>query len=206
MSNPNVIGDWPAKDSRLADAAHVHAIGQFSLMYNYLEQIFGLVFQCSFPANGDYSEALFQKLNNRERCDMLEALVRFGEANAALRQLIFDAIRYFGICTENRNIVMHAIAEADAVAGIFRISKKAKNEAGRINFYEVPLETLRRIADDTTATFTLWSKLLYWLRARQMGERLRSLPDIPPQPYTLSPLQPRSAKADDSRPPGSSRR
>jgi len=90
MSDPVGVGDWPSQNNRLGDIAHVHAIGQFSLMYNMLEKMFGYVFQCSFPADGAYSETLFHQLNNRERADMLNAIMRFGEPNPEVRGLLAD--------------------------------------------------------------------------------------------------------------------
>ena len=125
MSNPDDFDNWPANYNRVADAAHLHAIGQFSLMYNYLEEIFGFVFQCSVPADANYLEFLFHQLNNRERADMLSAIVQFGENDAAALDHQLYAIRCFDICTDNRNIVLHAAP--DITAETFRLSKRARN-------------------------------------------------------------------------------
>lgn len=170
-------------------------------MYNMLEEMFGFVFMSSFPANGEYSEFLFHKLSNRERVDMLTAFINFGELNQEVKDRLLYAIRCFDICTNNRNIVLHATSDSDP-SQAFRLSKRARNNPSQTNFYQVPLETLRRVADDAAEAFNYWAKLFYWLTERRASpKRPLPLPDKPPQPYRLSPSRPAAADANMPLPP-----
>jgi hypothetical protein len=196
--------DWPNAYNSIADTAHVHAIGQLSLMYNSLEEMFGFVWQSSFPADGDYSEMLFHKLSNRDRVDMLSAFIRFGEKDAVAREHLLYALLCFNICTDNRNIVLHAVTESASAAGIFRLSKKARKDPARTALYDVPLPVLRQVADDAGATFHFWTDLFVWLSGRRAG-RMTPLPDKPPQPHRLSPSLPSAGDAGAPPPPRSSR-
>lgn len=208
MDDPKALDEWPSRNNKIADAAHVHAIGQFSLAYNNLEELFGYVFQCTFPAGGDYSEILFHSLNNRERVDMLEALFRFHDSNnKELFERVLYALRCFDICTANRNVVMHAVTdhEAGSTPELLRLRKKAHNNPLRNTSYEVPLEMLRKVADDTMVVFDYWAKLFFWLSDRRDGKKLPPLPDKPPQPYRLNPSPLVEADANKRSPPQPSR-
>lgn len=190
MSDPKSIGDWPSENNWIANAAHVHAIGQFSLAYNNLEELFGYVFSCTFPADGDYSETLFHTLNNRKRIDMMEALFKFHEReHKELLDRVLYALRCFDICTANRNTVMHAVTEYEvgSTPESLRLRKKARNNPLRDASYEITLETLRKVADDTMVVYDYWAKLFLWLSERRDGKPLLPLPDKPPEPYRLNP-------------------
>ena len=200
MIESKMPDDWPSDSNKISDASHVHAIGQFALMYNALEEMFGFVWQCCFPANGDYSESLFHNLNNRQRVDMLAALSRFGEKDKGAQEFILYALRCFDICTDNRNTMLHAIKEHSSTADSLRLSKRAKNNPARTAYYELPLATLRRVADETAATLNLWVDLFLWLEERRVGQN-RPLPDRPPQPYRLSPSPQIATDADAPHPP-----
>lgn len=200
MTKSKMPDDWPSDPNKISDASHVHAIGQFALMYNALEEMFGFVWQCCFPANGDYSASLFHGLNNRQRVDMLTAISRFGEKDKAAQELMLYAIRCFDICTDNRNTMLHAIKERSSTTDTLRLSKRARNNPERTTYYELPLTTLRRVADDTAATLNLWADLFLWLEDRRYGQ-LRPLPDKPLQPYRLTPSPQIATDVDAPRPP-----
>jgi hypothetical protein len=51
MTEPSSADDWPSAGNKIADTDYVHAIGQISLVFNLLEDVFNDLFQLIFPAD-----------------------------------------------------------------------------------------------------------------------------------------------------------
>jgi hypothetical protein len=193
MAEPPIGDDWPSPKNKIGDTDHVHAIGQISLVLNFLEDVFGNLFQLIFPADLSYGEGLFHGLNNRDRVDMFSAIVRFHQKEAEVSSRLLDAMRYFNICADNRNIVMHSVSQFDDTPSpIMRLAKKAARDPKKTNYYNLSLEDLRRVADETAATFLFLFKMSIWLDKRADGKspQIDALPDKPIQPRILNPTQP----------------
>jgi len=187
---------WPSEKYTIADHAHVHAIGQISLIFNLLEDAFCGLFELIFPAGDHYSEHIAAELSNRERVDMLKALVEHSENDPALSALLLDAVRFYDICTDNRNIIMHSMAR-DSSSEVIRLYKKA-NRSKKTNHYELPISELRAVADEMAAIYIFFVRLYSWILRRNDGETMDgALPSKPAQPRSLIPSRPGEAPATE---------
>jgi hypothetical protein len=186
---------WPKESNTLADPRHIQAIGQFALLFNYAEAAVEEIFLIYFPTEKEYSENLFVKLSNRDRVDLLCKIAQRSEKNPTVLGLVLDGLRFFDICTDNRNIVMHATNDMDAQTDIIRFAKRARNNPKITNWYDVSLEDMRRVADDAAATFLFLFGLYLFLKSRAENRLPWTLPDRPPQPYRLSPSPQSEANA-----------
>ncbi len=101
--------EWPAPEHQLAPNDYLAALGQATFVYNMLESMMSNVFVCCAPLKAEDAKALFHKINNRDRVDLLSNFVAHNENNAQVKNIILHCIDYYDICTENRNILMHAI-------------------------------------------------------------------------------------------------
>ena len=110
---------------RITDAAHLHALGQFSVLYNTMEDAISWIFNYYFPANKDYAERLFHDLNNRVRIDMLKAIIEQVEKDTRIKDNMIYALWCFDICTENRNTLMHAMMGGTNET-IFQLAKRSR--------------------------------------------------------------------------------
>ena len=75
---------WPDKEHRTGSDAQLHAMGQVSLIYNELEQWLSFLFEQLFPASLSASTSLYNRLNNRDRIDLLTATVEANEEDEIL--------------------------------------------------------------------------------------------------------------------------
>jgi hypothetical protein len=107
MDDSGSIDGWPSK--QLGTVAQVHALGQITLVYNYLQEAFTLLFTLCMPTRSDFSEALFHKLNNRDRINLLYAVIDKNEMEEDVREALHYGLLCYDVCTENRNILMHTL-------------------------------------------------------------------------------------------------
>jgi hypothetical protein len=192
--------EWPSQKNSLTDGEHLKAIGQFALLFNFTEDILRDLFQGTFHSKYEYSEYLFDKLGNRDRVDMLRAIILFDEKDSEVSDRLLTVLRYFNICCDNRNIVLHAVTAFDggAASNALHLVKRARNNPAQINYYDLSLEEIRRVADDTAATFLFMTAMWSWLFDREAGCPASPLPGIPPQPCRLSPSPPAAANASET--------
>jgi hypothetical protein len=149
MSAPDSLEEWPSTEGKLADAPFVHAIGQISLIYNFLEESAGMIFALCMPTTPAFSETLFHKMNNRDRIDLLSAIIETREQDEEAKSSLLHFINSYDICTDNRNILSHVIVEAARLsADTIPLSKKARNNASRTVTFHVSLQELRQVADE----------------------------------------------------------
>jgi hypothetical protein len=198
--------EWPVPENQLAPNDYLAALGQATFVYNMLESMMGSVFVACAPVEAEAARALFHKLNNRDRVDLLTDFVNHNEKDAAVKRIILSCINYYDICTENRNILMHAIyfnpnLKPDQSP---LLVKKAKNDYKREVHYDVPLHELRKVADDMVNSFRLAIELNGFLARRRFLNSLAAtnpatgypkigpnpLPEKPPKPHRLSPYRP----------------
>ena len=184
--------EWPPASRRIADSEHLKAIGLFSLSFNYAEDVLRDIFIDTFPASEKYASRLFNELNNRKRIDMARELVIHGSYEERAKETILAALLQFDICTDNRNIVMHATNDIDSSSEVLRLAKRSRNNPDELNDYEIPLPLIRRVAEESGGVFIFLVEILTYLRSQKNGSP-KPLPGIPPRPYRLSPSRPQEA-------------
>jgi hypothetical protein len=123
MTNSANVDEWPSEQDTIAPAAHLQALGQITLVFNYLEESIGGVFNETMPTNITFSERLYHKLNNRDRIDLLTAIIQESDKETDIKDALLHLLNCYEICSGNRNILLHAILES-ADADILNLSKK----------------------------------------------------------------------------------
>jgi hypothetical protein len=231
MGSRYQIGGWPARPNIFGNVAQVHALGQITLSYNHLESMLALIFQDCMPMEEDSANQLFHKLNNRDRIDLLVAIIRSSDFHSKAKDALNHLFRCYDICTENRNILLHATHD-ESYAGVLHISKKSSNNPAVVNRFKIPLADLRLVAEQMSVLSDYIFHLLFWLKIRgtlpkkyksslrmpplkkipypKLRRVLRAVPEIstlpekPPKPRKLTPYQPPATRQVGKRPPQSS--
>jgi len=167
--------EWPEFHRRIGDAQQVHAFGQISLTYNYLEDVCSTIFDECLPTDPAFSTRLFNELNNRNRIGLLKAFVEANEKESEPKAAIMHFINCYDICTENRNILMHSLLQS-ADADIVAFSKRRSKPPFRENVFRLPLADLRATADEMAAVLDYGFALNAWLFRRNTPNYAFRLP------------------------------
>jgi hypothetical protein len=228
MGSRYQICGWPRRPNIYGNVAQVHAIGQITLAYNNLESYLDLIFQACMPTEKSFSERLFHKLNNRDRIDLLLAVIRSSRFHPQAKDRLNHLLQCYAICTENRNILSHATSE-EAYAGVFHLSKRSANDPAVTNRFKIPLADLRLVAEQIHEISEYMTQLLFWLMVRsglpgsykssllipplekitrpnlrrvlQAVPEIATLPEKPPKPRRLIPSTPPIVRPNGKRPP-----
>jgi hypothetical protein len=83
---------WPPAQYRLAPNDYLAALGQVTFVYNILESMMRNIFKQCSPVSKDFAAALFHKLGNRDRIDLLSEFVRENEKEEAVRDAILHCV------------------------------------------------------------------------------------------------------------------
>jgi hypothetical protein len=196
--NPEWPG-WPTDQRHnVGHPLHIHALGQITLLYNFLENFLFSLFAKYIPIGNDAASNIYYSINNRTRIVLLIELVKQREADATLIEYILFGINCYEICTENRNILLHSTtSKSDPVTLVMELRKRAAKDPLRDLFFEMPLPLIRQVADEMGETVSFISNLWYFLHLRgqglgdegQSGQPL-SLPNKPQKPHKLTPSPP----------------
>jgi hypothetical protein len=217
MTDAKDIEGWPNSFNRVANAAQIHALGQVTLVYNYLEEAVGRVFIEAMPTNQAFSEQLYHKLNNRDRIDLLTAVTQASDRDADVKEAILHLLNCHDICSENRNILMHAIIDS-VDADIVTAFKKASRDPTREIQFRLPLADLRLVADEMSLMFVYAMRIQNCIISRAkdqptgpMPEHIQrtmdwlgTTPEKPPKPRRLIPYKPPADQKDGEFQPQSS--
>jgi hypothetical protein len=174
--------------------AQLHAMGQISLVYNEIEDWFSFLFEQLFPTEPDFAARLFHRSNNKDRVDVLKAIVSKSEPDHDIRDRALWALECFDICTTNRNVLAHARSEYEHRSSTMRLVKKSRADHNRTNYYPLKLKQLRDIADEMGAVLDFMVHLhehIHDLRPPPnaiLGPMPEPLPDKPPKPRRLDPI------------------
>jgi hypothetical protein len=136
----------------------VFALGVVSLNYNQLEGMFGALFEAVTMVGPIQASAIFYKLPNDKRQDVLLEIMERATLPAQLKESIRYFCTGFRICAENRHDLMHS----GSVGVYTRYSDKAHglllsrvSKSGKWLVHAATLADLRAIADEMHA-FTLF--------------------------------------------------
>jgi hypothetical protein len=180
MASRYQIGGWPRRPNVYGNVAQVHAIGQITLAYNWLEEGLDYIFQICMPVEKEFSQRLFHKMNNRDRIDLLSAIVKSSRFHADAKDRLNYLIQCYDICTENRNILLHASFQ-EAYAGVLHLAKRSKNDPIKRNRFKIPLADLRRVAEEMHELYSFTLDLMVWLQFRKaFHSKYRNSLKIPP--------------------------
>jgi hypothetical protein len=91
MDNLYALDGWPTERNQMGTVAQIHAIGQISLMYNMLQEGMELFFRLCMPTDRDFSVRLFHALNNRNRIDLVSAVIKSNEREEPVREALLNA-------------------------------------------------------------------------------------------------------------------
>jgi hypothetical protein len=142
---------------------HMHALGVIAINFNLFEaSLFGLfsfvLQKAGFSEEG--SSALFRRLNNEQRLDVIKFGFQEGEyedegdPDPNVRDAIAHLIKYWAACFENRNHLMHARLRRIRLLGeLFEtdrlhLEKSTKKGWLQVSLMNLSLKDLRRIADE----------------------------------------------------------
>lgn len=197
---------WDRDLAHMGPREHIHAIGMFALCFNELEIALFAFLEHYLPDNAAARVHLFASLHNQARVDLIRRLA--AQEPDAEREAISFAMNCFGVCAENRNLLLHALPGGEHGDKIV-VYKEAVNERGFLKRYGFSLEELRSGAKATNAVALYMFALCEHLRvcretsARPMtGPRPRpTLPQRPPQPRKLSLSRLLEAPEGDQLPP-----
>jgi hypothetical protein len=182
------------------------AIGVIALNYCQLENMFRVLFSSVTRLNEHQTQALFHRLANNIRKDVLSDLL----AKTMLPDELRDPIKYFlegfGQCAENRHLIMHS-----ASAGLHHSQDKSglvlerHTRAGNALICLLTLEDLKRIANDINdyTGFGAWvatdaDGYANHIESKKPGTFKISLPTLnerPPAPIRLGWQSPPVTKA-----------
>lgn len=181
---------WPIDLFQLIPDQHAHALGFLVNHYNRAEnRLFQLV-DILLKNEAAARRTINHRLNNNDRLDLLRQLAE--ERSSEERDHILHAVQCFDICAENRNILMHAMIEETGEAPeSFAARKRHATKAGVEIRFDLPLETLRKAADQTAAIFYYLMALHLYLvmthpAFRPPPTRPPALPHKPQKPDKLN--------------------
>lgn len=226
MTDERHINGWPAPFARMATVSQIHALGQITLAYNFLEDTFENIFQEMLPTKAEFSKRFFHALNNRNRIDLVKALISESAYDDA-KDAITHFVKAFDILTEDRNIIMHSVGFSNE-ANIIELLKKTSHNPTKLAQFAVPDSDLRKIADQMVDYVVYGERLKSWLQIKKKPETtgmntlqllslgtqdqiekakavLSTLPEKPLPPHKLTPYRPPEDQTGASPPPRSSR-
>jgi hypothetical protein len=207
------LAGWPDEKHRITSVEFIHAFGQLSLAYNYLEDCMGLIFGRFLPINLLEAEALYHRLNNFDRMSILTGLVTNSSESDEIKSHVLHLIECYDICTENRNILMHSIVFPKD--GITRLLKRARRDTARTVRFDVRTQDLQNLADTTMEILDGALKFDLWFVQGRFPQRPEDMartmgwpeppapvpfPSRPPKPRKLVPYQPPEVPKGDSPP------
>jgi len=141
--------DWKYNPS-LRD--HMHALGVIAANYNELEGEFYNLFWVT-SERFDVAKLVFSKLNNAERMEV--ALKTCEREPKQMQEHYRSFISAFGICNENRNLLMHSRAHnassRELPVSHLTLAKPMKKTPDQNNFINLDVDELRNVADDMAA-------------------------------------------------------
>jgi len=158
---------------------HAHAVGVFALYYNRLEFVVNGLFQKYAPGGPEARGFLFAALHNHQRREFIR-LVASATENREDAEDVNYAMRCFDICSENRNLVLHAAPLIEENIEALTLWKTRRQEPHMLTGYDFSLEDIRGAAKGADETESYILGLIGFLE-----DRSRKRPERPPEPRRL---------------------
>lgn len=157
---------WPRRPHIFGNIAQVHAFGQVGLAYNFLQDGRDYLFQTCMPTERGVSQRLFHILNNRERIELFAAVVKSSKFHPEAKDRLNYLIQCFDICTDNRNILLHAMSY-ESYADEIHFGKRSSNNPSTENRFKIQSTALRSVADEIHSLIGYQQELLVWIEFRK---------------------------------------
>ena len=135
---------WDAGLMKLGPPEHIHAVGAFALYYNDLEMTLYTLFQHFVKLPADALGYLFITLNNRDRVNLVKK-VAASDCDGVEIHAVEHAFKCFDICSENRNLLLHAIPTGHDANSI-TVAKPVTDKKGEVARYTFNLDQIREAA------------------------------------------------------------
>jgi hypothetical protein len=126
---------WPMPHYNPGPVKHMHALGVISVQYNKLEELLFGLFRHHLEVAGIHfsvCEKLYGQLeNNKRRLETIKLIFSFYDKEDAVKEHIDYFTKYFNICYENRNVLMHSNViggHASPQTELLSIHKHPKND------------------------------------------------------------------------------
>ena len=183
---------------------HAHAVGVFALYYNRLElTVYGL-FDRYAPGSAATKTFLYASLHNQGRREFIRSASRERDIAEDAADVSY-ALKCFDICTENRNLLLHATFMWDDSETI-TMAKVKKEEPQFMNIYEFTAAHIRTAAISVDQTEAYVHGLVRYCEKAPTNAFLidhRERPTRPPQPSKLSLFRPLATPKGEQPPPQS---
>jgi hypothetical protein len=132
---------WPLPRYNPGDRPHLHALGVIGITYASFEQSVDRLY--SWSDRVDYL-----RQNSKDRLDWL--IEKFRDREQVLTNAVSNIVKYFDVCTWNRNQLLHAERYPPAFGGdgesLYLIKPSAKG-SDENRYFKIDLSELRSIAD-----------------------------------------------------------
>ena len=177
--------EWPAFPTPPKEV--VFAVGVVAVSYNALESLFFALFALVTGIPSHLQSALFQRLANNERVDLVRAALGGNKWPEETIVLFEHFLAGYDICAANRNVLMHSIAGiGEEPTPLTKFTKR-----GSMEVLPTSLDNIRRAADDIASFSTYGVTLAGRLMTNRMDDgrfdpaaRL-PWPEKPPLPHKL---------------------
>jgi hypothetical protein len=137
---------WPPHE--MAPPEYLRALGSIVSNFNGLEIAFLYLFHLYVELPEEAVAYIFHKLDNTARLDIFKRCVDGSGEPKKIISSLHHFVRCFGVCAENRNILMHShplvLYENNKLIVLF--TKAARKTPGEWNSYRPTLRELRALA------------------------------------------------------------
>jgi hypothetical protein len=177
---------------------HMHALGVVALNFNMLEATFFTLFRHPLMQNGvdlDTTWAIFSRLQDNQKRELMKDIYEKSEPDSAVKSHVKHALSYFDACTHNRNTLLHSIHGGLSDLTLIDLRKNIRGDWSKMQFWNLGLSTLRRIADEMHSGTDYVTDIWFYLQSRDglasaellsiLKETHPSLPEKPDVPQIL---------------------
>lgn len=195
MTEPPSKAQWPSYMPLPRE--DIFALGVISLNYCHLENMFRLLFSSVARWNDFQTAAVFHRLANNIRMDVISELLTKTTIPVETKKLIEHFVTGFRLCADARNLIMHSssggLHRSDRAVGL--VLERHSKTGNKLVCY-LTLDDLRRVADDIHRYMTFGAYVVTEVKnyvthlQDDHAEDFRSLPptlrERPPLPIPLS--------------------